>query len=263
MKKAGLIFSSVVTSLFAMNFVSAAVSIGNFFDQIEPSTMILGALFMIFFAFINFILTKSVMKDNRPVAGVISLCISLLAVYGLYYANFDVIGLMFNFGITEDIITTWVPILLLGLAIFFSIKFHVSYVMMALGALFLILGLTNAVYESALSIFSGIALLILGVIWAAKHNKWFKKKDKLPKDMNNNSNSNFQPVDRTSDLIKEAKYFRDWAIKSGKPGFYGSWVYFLSWLNKKGWGRNEKEIVNNFGISQSEFIKIFNKYGKP
>ena len=256
MKKVGLMFLSVVTSLFAMNFVSAAVSIGDFFNQIEPSTMVLGAMFMILFAFINFILTKSFMKDNRPVAGVISFCISLLAVYGLYYADFDITGLMFNFGVTEDIITTWVPIILLGIAIFFSLKGYFSYVMIALGALFFILGITDVVYESGLFIAVGLVIAMLGffLLW-----RKLKKKQEKPKINNNNS----QPVDRTYDLIKEAKYFRNWAIKTGKPGFYGSWTYFLSWLNKRGYGRSESDIIMKFGISPKDFLKIFNKYGKP
>lgn len=264
MKKAGLMFSSLVVSLFAMNFVSAAVSIGDFFQEIGTENLVLGTLFLIFFAFINFILTKSFMKDNRPVAGVISFCVSLLAVYGIYYADFDITGLMFNFGVTEDIITTWVPIIFIAGLVFLSYskkekkwKFYRTFLIS--GVLFIILGMTEAVYESGLFIIIGIILLMLGFyLWWKKRKKG--NLDELKKNVNS---SNSKPVDRTSDLIKEAKYFRDWAIKTGKPGFYGSWSYFLSWLNKKGWGRNEREIITNFGISQNNFIKIFNKYGKP
>jgi hypothetical protein len=130
--------------------------------------------------------------------------------------------------------------------------------------LFFILGITDAVYESGLFIAVGLVIAMLGFFLL-----WRKLKKKgtgisPPKPSSTSSTTPIStPINRMDDLIKEAKYFKDWAIKTGKPGFYGSWAYFLSWLNKKGWGRNEKEIVANFGVSQSDFIKIFNKYGKP
>lgn len=176
MKNKGLIFSGIAVFLFAINFISAAsFSIGSFFDQIGAENLILITVFLILLAFVNFALKKSLMKDSPAIAGVISLCVALLATYGLYVSNFDLTGLMFNFGVTQDIIITWVPIIFLLAIIFFSIKYHISTVMTIVGAIFIALSQTSLVYETGFFGWVGAVLLILGGIWWIYRSKNKKK----------------------------------------------------------------------------------------
>ena len=261
MKKVGLIFSSIAVLLFTTSFISAAsFSIGSFFDQIGAENLVLITLFLIFLAFINFALTKSIMKDNRNVAGVISLCVSLLIVYGLYATSFDVLGLMSGFGVSNDLIITWVPIIFLIAIIFFTVKFHISKVMTFVGALFIILSQTSLVYETTFFLLVGLALFIIGAIW------WYKRKHpSVKKNLNPNNSSTpstNNPTPRTDIVEKEAKYFKNWALGTKNPKFYGSWANFIAWMKQRGYGSSESDICNRLAISQNDFVIIFNRYGK-
>jgi hypothetical protein len=229
---------------------------GDLFYSIDPSTMILGLIFIVLYVIIHFSLSK-VFKKERASSTIISLCISLLAVYGLNRIDFNLSGILFNWGISEDILYLIVPWIILGITILVSfvkdkttgkISFRLYRLLLILGAILLLIGLIPGVYEQTIFIIAGIILILLGIIL------WFIKKVNLKKNTN--------PADGVDILIEEARNFKRWALKQKNPRFYGSWAYFISYLYyKRGYPKGEKAICNKLAISQRDFINIFNKYG--
>jgi hypothetical protein len=167
-----------LASLFLMNFVSAyngygSFSLQNFFDSIDSSTMILGLLFLIFFSFLNFSLAKF-FKDNKALSGVVSFAASLLIIYGLSKTGFDFQSILFEIGISESFLYTFLPIIILIATIVLFWKFG-SHTFGVLGALLIIISFTDVIYEKGVSLMLGFVLL---VIWGAAR-MWAGKK-KLP-----------------------------------------------------------------------------------
>lgn len=77
----------IILSLFLINFVSAygGYSLRDLFYRIDPGVLVSIILFIIFFAFLNYILSRVFMdkygNSNIGTSVVISLCISALIVY--------------------------------------------------------------------------------------------------------------------------------------------------------------------------------------
>jgi LPXTG-motif cell wall-anchored protein len=141
--------------------------------NIDPSTMILGLVFIILYALINFSLSK-IFKKERASSAIISLCVSLLAVYGLNMIDFNLSGVLFNLGISEDLLYLIVPWIILGVAIWASfvkdkttgkINFRLYRLFMILGAILLLIGLIPGVYEQTIFIIAGIILILLGILF--------------------------------------------------------------------------------------------------
>jgi hypothetical protein len=229
---------------------------GDLLHSIDPSTMILGLVFIILYVLINFSLSK-IFKKERASSAIISLCVSLLAVYGLNMIDFNLSGVLFNLGISEDLLYLIVPWIILGVAIWASfvkdkttgkINFRLYRLFMILGAILLLIGLIPGVYEQTIFIIAGIILILLGIIL------WSIKKVNIRRNTN--------PLNGVDILIEEARNFRRWALRQKNPKFYGSWTYFVSYLyNKRGYPKGAKAICNKLGISQRDFDNIFNKYG--
>ncbi|HEB47204.1 MAG TPA: hypothetical protein ENI22_01935, partial [Candidatus Pacearchaeota archaeon] len=170
-----------VLGIVLINFVSAQFysgynrfSITGFFSSIDPQDMILMTLFIIIFALVNFSLGKifrdSYGNPNKPVAGVISLSVAILAVYSLWRTGFNLGGLFYNVGVSEDILFFIILIILIVAAIFIARK-------IGLAALFLILGLfiilitisTDLIYEKLTAVSIGFVLFLIGVwLWWRK-----------------------------------------------------------------------------------------------
>lgn len=141
-------------------------SLGDFLDSLDSSTMILGALFIIFFALIHFILSRIIRgsdgKPNSAIAGVISLAVSLLAIYGINKIGLDYESLLASIGISGDTLYTLLAIILVVGAIYLLIRVG-SLGLLIIGVSFLGVGLTNLVYEKTTFVVIGIVIII---IWA-------------------------------------------------------------------------------------------------
>ena len=164
----------LILNLFLINFVSAyygsysSFSLGDLLDAIEPSTMILGAVFIISFAFVNFSLLK-VFKDkygepNKATAGVVAFVVSLLITYGINRTGFDFEGLFFNIGISSDLLYTIMPLILLAGLIYLTYKFRYK-TLIVLGLLLIGVSFTDLIYSKGATILIGIVLLALGFFW--------------------------------------------------------------------------------------------------
>lgn len=237
--------------LSTISFASAA-GIGNLLDLVDESTLILSSIFIVTFAILFFSLQR-VFKGNNGIAGIVSAVISLVTVYFINKSGFDFSGFFLDIGISEEVIWTIVPLLIVAGVIFAIIKLRTGSLILFGGLLIL---LSFFAYEKVLLIFLGIVLAVVGI--------FFVSKKKLPVDKKtNNSQTNTKiPPNKTNTLINEAKNFKNWALKTDKPNFYGGWAYFLSYLKKRGYGNSESDIIRNIGITRSDFIRIFNQYGK-
>jgi LPXTG-motif cell wall-anchored protein len=229
--------------------------LNDFLYSVAPNTMLLGLLFIIFYIFINFSLSK-IFREERASSAIISLCVSLLAVYGINRTSLDISGIFSSIGISEELIYAVVPWLIIGLAILGSFvkdkitgrkRFRLYRLFIILGAFLIILSFFA--YEQTVLLIAGIALILIGLflLWKSK------KKGTLPPQVGTNG---------SDALIAAAKKFKDWAKRQSNPRFVGSWASFINYLKRGGWVGSEAEICNRLRISQNDFVRIFNKYGR-
>lgn len=229
------------------------MAIRDMLSSIDPNTMLLGLLFIIFYVLINFSLSK-VFKKERASSAIISLCVSLLAVYGLNKLNWDLSGVYLNLGLSEEFLYSVVPLIILGLAILGSFvkdsmtgkrRFRLYRLFMILGGLLILLSFFA--YEQTILFIAGIVLILIGLflLWR------IKKKGTSPAPGANGRDA----------LINAAKQFNSWARRQPNPKFVGSWANFINWLGKGGWGNSEAAICQKLNISTGEFAKIFQDYG--
>jgi len=167
MQKKELLF--LILGIFLISFTSAqsygSLDLGNIFDS---SLIIYGGTFVIFFAFINFLLGRSIFKgdESKTTRVVISLVISLMSVYGLSTGEF-LSG--FGTGYIGDIfignfLPTILTIIFIAGIVFFIWKWGFSNVLMILGALSIIISLTNLAYEKNVFFVLGIIFLVIGLL---------------------------------------------------------------------------------------------------
>jgi hypothetical protein len=233
--------------------------LNNVLYSIDPNTMLLGLLFIIFYVFINFSLSK-VFRKERASSTIISLCVALLAVYGINKTSLDISGIFSNIGVSENTTYAVVPWIILGLTILASFakddtgkrRFRFYRLFMILGAFFILLSFFA--YEQGITMIIGIVLLVLGLLffWGSK------KKDKINSQQGNNKQNSSNGRDA---LINAAKKFHDWAKHQPNPKFVGSWANFINYLKRGGWGNSESEICQRLNISQNEFVHIFKRHG--
>ena len=101
MKKESWILSLIgLFLIFSINLVNAfngysGIGLTDFFYIFDPSTIILGLIFLVCFAAINSSLNK-VFRGNAAVAGIVSFCISLGIVYGIWWQGLDFETIFFD-----------------------------------------------------------------------------------------------------------------------------------------------------------------------
>ena len=178
-----LIFlSQVVSAQFFGGY--GGFSITNFFDSIDSATMTLGLLFFIFFALI-FYASAKIFKNpygepNKGIAGTIAFAVSLLIIYGIHRAGFNLGDLLY-------IPSGFIPIIILALAILviwglgrkkefgrksFSLKRGLGGFFMLLGLLLILLAtLTDIFYEKLTALIIGVFLLLVGILLLKKRKR--------------------------------------------------------------------------------------------
>jgi hypothetical protein len=145
--------------------------LNDFLYNIDANTILLALLFVVFFAIINFGLSRA-LKD-RGTSSIISFCISLLAVYGINKTSLDLTGFFSGIGLTENIIYSIVPIVIVVGLGFMIWRLKLSWTLILTGVFLIIISLTSIVYEKTWVLAVGIALLVLGIILLirSKRNK--------------------------------------------------------------------------------------------
>lgn len=173
MKKSWLILISILS----LNFASAyyygygGYSLGQMLDSIDPSTAILGAVFIILLIFINFSLSKTL--KNPTISGIASLCISFLIVYFIH-RNVDIQGLVYGARYSDQIILFFGFVLLVLLLLSY-LKWGIGLSLFIAGLISILGGITEFI-EPNEAIILGVILIIIGLFVNAK---WPKKKDEI------------------------------------------------------------------------------------
>ncbi len=156
MKKGALIF---FITLAVLNFVSAQ-GISDFLNEIDQSTVILYAVFIISFSLLFFSLSK-MFKDNKSTAGIISGILAFLLTYWVNKSEIDIEGFFFDIGISESAFFLIISLLIIGGIIFTIIKLKKNSLFVFGGLMIL---LSFFVYEKLILITLGIILLIVGFV---------------------------------------------------------------------------------------------------
>ncbi len=180
MKKRSISIISLIT-LFSINLISAQFysgynrfSLPDLLRSIDPQTMILGSLFLIFFILIFYPLSRvfknSYGQPNTTIAGVLAFVISTLIIYGINRSGFDIEGLFYGLGLSSGILYIILPIILLIGSLFLIWKLKQYFLLLA-GLLLIILALfTDLFYEGFWIFVLGSIMFLIGLIW------WWKRK---------------------------------------------------------------------------------------
>lgn len=205
-----------------LNFTSAAFggnfSLSSFLDNIDSSTMVLGILFIVFLALLQFSLSKFFKNKegqvNKPVVTVLSLALSLGAIYGINKMNIDVEDFFYSMGISQDLMSTVLPFVIIAAIIFLFWKLK-SITILLLGLLFIFLGAFDIAEQDPSYTIGGI-LIIIWLLW--KLISWFKNRSKkkdpyAPTPQKNYGNPNSNNLKDYQKQAKEAENQKRWAEK--------------------------------------------------
>lgn len=269
-------FLTFVMGLFFISFASAYsynnFSLSDLLNNINPSNMILGAVFIISFFFINLSLSKF-FKDNsgnpNRSVWIPALIVALFITWETNRRDLNLENLFYDIGISSEVLYTILPLILIAGLIYLFVRFKTK-VLFILGGLLVLVSFTDLVYEKDFIGFVGIILIGIGIwLWWRKN-----KKPKIPRGtaptntpQSSSSSSRNPPTPAPSKyspafLVKLAKKFKRRAKSTQNPVFNGTFIMFLNKLHRWGYGRNESEVIYNFGITQNDLVNIFNRYGK-
>lgn len=166
MKRGSLI---PILGILLIGLVSAFnLNYGTYFND---TSIALGALFVLFFAVINFVLGRTAFGNNTATRTIMSLCISLLAVYGLSTTNFSVQGGYFGKWYIGDYLPTLLTVIFIAGMAFLLYKFKLSRVLIGAGLLLIGLSQTNLIYEKDSVLVVGIILLIIGIFFLWRYKR--------------------------------------------------------------------------------------------
>jgi len=192
--KRGVSILALLSSLFLTNFVSAQffdgyggggygrISLADFLDSLDPSTVVYGLLFFILFTL--FILALSRIKlfrdvhgqPNKAAAGVVAFAISAMTVYYLYRSGYNLESFFYDIGFSVDLFSFLLVIVLI-LAAFIIIKrfgFAGFFIVLGLFVMFISI-FTDLIYERETAFFIGLVLFVIGIFLRENVKKWWER----------------------------------------------------------------------------------------
>jgi hypothetical protein len=146
------------------DFASAQSSFSDLLSQVDQSMVILAAIFLISFSLLFFSLKKFFKsnKGDNGTAGIISAILAFLLTYWVNQSGFSNLGnfsgFFLNFGISQDVLMTIIPIVVLIGAIFVIIKLKKDS-LLVFGGLCLLLSFF--VYDKTVLIVAGVILIAI------------------------------------------------------------------------------------------------------
>lgn len=157
----------------SVGFASAdSMNVSDLLNAIDESTLVLISIFLITFVLLFFALNRA-FKGNTATSGIISVMASLLITYGINKTGFDISGLFSDIGISGEIFSTILPIVIVAGIVFLIIKFAKNSLLI-IGGLFLLLSLF--VYAQTLLIVVGV--ILIAVRFFIPKGKWEMKGSK-------------------------------------------------------------------------------------
>lgn len=175
MKKSDAFILTILTSVLSLKFVSAQYSLIDSLYFLNPDNVYIALSFIISFAIIFFATSRSIFRQNKSIAAVISLAISFGIVYYLFVTGYDIRGWFSFTGISDEILYNSLIIAIIALFIFFIIKFGflrgLGFLLLIISGLFLIGALTGLMYERGLALIIGAIMLIISIFLLSKRSK--------------------------------------------------------------------------------------------
>ncbi len=154
---------------------AAAFSFSDALSSIEGKTLVVLLVFVISFALLFFALSRA-FRGNVSVAAVISFALSFGITYLINRSDFDLGMWIYDIGISTEILSVLIPVLVAGAAIFLILRFKRDSLFI-FGGLFLASALF--VYEKAIMIVIGAVLILVRLLWKKRSEKdkdWYEKK---------------------------------------------------------------------------------------
>jgi len=186
----------LLTQVISAQFYSGygGFSLTNFFDRMNPSTIILVLVFLIFFALIFYALSKFFKgpygQPNKGIAGVMAFATTSLIIYGLYRTGFDLGSIFYNLGFSVDFLYPILAIIILVFAILiirslgrtkkdefgrrtFSLRRGLGGFFMVFGLFIILLTIfTDIFYEKGITLIIGIVSLVIGLLlWRRRRRR--------------------------------------------------------------------------------------------
>lgn len=179
-------------SLFFVNIVSAqffgygggygSFSISNFFNTLDPSTVVYGLLFLILFTLIYLALSRMQLfkghqeHPNTAAAGVVAFAVAALIVYYLYRSGYNIQYLFYGLGFSGDIGSILLVILLVLASAFIIIKFKLPGFFIIGGLFLMLLAIfTEMIYEKEIAILIGFGFFVAGIFMGKKMRSWARR----------------------------------------------------------------------------------------
>jgi len=169
-------------AIFSINIVSALYesynrfSISNFLNEfinfIGPSTIFLGAIFIIAFAFLYKILLKF-FKENNTAAAVVAFVVSFVLIYIINRAGFD-FGVVFDYLGYSEGIPYIIILIFLFIGLFYLIsKIGFAKILMILGVILVVVtAFTDWIYKEGISFILGVFMILIGLwLWRRSAKK--------------------------------------------------------------------------------------------
>ncbi len=199
--KRGVSILTLLVSLFLTNFVSAqffdgygggygsygGISLANFFDSLDPSTVTYGLLFFIFFTVIFLILAKVNLfrgrrtpwggeEPNTAAAGIVAFSISALIVYYMYRSGYNIESYFYDLGFSVDLFSFLLLIVFVLLAFVIIKRFGLAGFLVVLGLLVMFTAFfTEIIYEKETAFLIGLVFFIIGIFLGKNARKWWRK----------------------------------------------------------------------------------------
>lgn len=107
-------------------------------------------------------------------AGIISFAMSFLLIFEINRRGLDFAGFFYNIGISEGILSTIIPLVLIIVLIFSGFKYSWGITLISIGGFFIIISFTEIIYEKGITFILGFILLSIGIwLWRRKRKRGF------------------------------------------------------------------------------------------
>ena len=115
-------FSVILTKLASAQTwgYSDRSTLSDLLNMIDASTMVLVVVFIVSFALLFFSLSR-VFRGEKAIAGIVSLAMSFLIAYGVNKSGIDLENLLYDIGLTLEVLHIIFPIFIIVLVLIFVV----------------------------------------------------------------------------------------------------------------------------------------------
>jgi hypothetical protein len=160
MKKILIPFILILTSWL----ISAQLSFSEFLYNTDSSLIILSSIFLVSFLIFNFSLSK-LFKEQKNITMVISAVLAFLLIYGINSIGWDIEDFFFDIGISEDMLLTLIPLILLFVLLFLFVRMKNKKVLLYIIGAFLVALGVFIFRDAAQVLVLGIIIIIFTLIF--------------------------------------------------------------------------------------------------